>query len=628
MTDIMKKNDKNPGIFVRLSLKKLIQIALLSAVFILLAVFTLGVREWYVHAHNYRLLEESRIIRAHSGEFSEFIIEQLLSKQIIDMEEMEREASKIGEKGSNLAARKLIPEEYKLLLVSRNDMTKLMARVRLLSAESDREEKHLAIYRMLRDINHRIAKFDEGFDRYVQQQWQAVQNLLRGVLALATMFLTLLLFFLHIYVTRPFFELISDIREALGKRDSDHETIDSILAIKDLGQRFRIELDACALYKNFLKAMPGPDSSACSQNQTGGMIWSLAAPLLQQHPHYKQVSLSFSSDGEMDKNIPDYLREEVKSRGHIVFRETDDLTFSRIRKSFVYSGEIYAGICFSISSASGLAGIVTILSDDPESFSDQEMDVLSSLLRFLESIDSHNAMKNSSEIGLGIEELRLISLSLLNELPPHRGCHDIMNHANGIINCAQIIRDQVINLDLQESENHKVLTDLWESGQKIAAAVNRLRSLQQLYSNPAAGVKDAITLLASWLVLQFPEISQILEANTIPPLPPVTIPGKDLFLAMALQAEQVIPQPGRDIGSCIFSKVYIEADTQSEAEVIIRMILQPKPGKISASGRDTATHMRERVCKDLLRCYNCDFEVSRTEDKKLTYRFILRQADR
>ena len=628
MADIMKKDDKNPGIFVRLPLKKLIQIALLSAVFILLAVFTLGVREWYIHAHNFRLLEESRIIRAHSGEFSEFIIEQLLSNQIINMEEMEREASKIGEKGSNLAAQTLIPEEFKLLLVSRNDMTKLMARVRLLSAESDKEQRHLAIYRMLRDINHRIAKFDEGFDRYVQQQWQAVQNLLRGLLALATMFLTMLLLFLHVYVTRPFFELISDIREALGKKGSDHKTIDSILAITDLGQRFRNELTACVLYKNILKTIPDSDPTACNQNQTGGMVWKLAAHLLQQHPRYKQVSLSFFNDGEKSKNIPDYLREEVKSRGVLVFRETDDLTFSRIRKSFLYSGEIHAGICFSISSASGLFGIVTILSDDPESFSDQEMEALSTLLRFLECIDSYNAMENSGEIGLGLEELRVTSLSLLSELPPYRGCHEIMNHANGIINCAQILRDQETNLDLQEGENHKVVTDLWESGQKIAATVNRLRSLQQLYSNPAATVKDAITLLVSWLELQFPEISQIMESNTILPLPPVNIPGRDLFLAMALQAEQVIPQPGRDIGSCIFSKVHIEADIQSEAEVIIKMILRPKPGELSASGRDAATHMRERICKELLRGYNSEFEVSRAEDQKLTYRFILRQADR
>ena len=203
-----------------------------------------------------------------------------------------------------------------------------------------------------------------------------------------------------------------------------------------------------------------------------------------------------------------------------------------------------------------------------------------------------------------------------------------IRECSGIINCAQILRDQETNLDLQEGENHKVVTDLWESGQKIAATVNRLRSLQQLYSNPAVTVKDAITLLVSWLELQFPEISQILESNTLLPLPPVNIPGRDLFLAMALQAEQVIPQPGRDIGSCIFSKVHIEADIQSEAEVIIKMILRPKPGKLSASGRDAATHMRERICKELLRGYNSEFEVSRTEDQKLTYRFILRQADR
>ncbi len=624
MDNAMNENEKTPTVFARLSLKKIIQTALLSAVFILLTVSTLAVREWYIHVHTARLLEESRVIRAHSGEFSDYIIEQLLTDQIINMEEMENEASIIGEKGSDLADQALIPEEFKLLLVSRSDMTKLMARMRLLSTKPDGNEKHMVIYRMLRDINSRIAKFDEGLDRYVQQQWQAIQNLLRGFLAIATMFLTMLLFLLHMYVTRPFFELIGNIRNALGKKDTNNKTVDSILAITQLDHKVCTELAACTLYRNILQTIPDPGSTTDNNNQLEGLVWQLAAPLLQQHPHYKLVSTSFFNDDEINKKIPDYLREEVQSRGAVIFRETDELTFSRIRKILPCSDEIHAGICFSISSASGLSGMVIILSDNPDSFSDQEVAALNTLLRFLEYIDLHITEENRGEIGFALEELRVMSLSLLNELPPHRGCHNIMNYANGIINCAQIIRDQEVSLDLQEGENQKLMTDLWESGQKIAATVNRLRSLQQLYSNPVDSVEDAITLLVSWLELQFPEISQILEEKPVPPLPPVHIPGRDLFLAMALQAEQVIPEPGRDYGSCIFNKLQIEIYVQSETEVVIEMILQTKPGEISGSGRDAATHMRRLVCNGLLNCYKSDFEVSKAADQSLTYRFILR----
>jgi len=620
----MKKDGTTPTIFARLSLKRLIQTALLSAVFILLTVATLAVREWYVHVHSARLLEESRVIRAHSGEFSEYIIEQLLSSQIINVEEIEHEASIIGEKGSDLAGQALVPEEFKLLLISRSDMTKLMARIRLLSTQPDGKEKHLVIYRMLRDINSRIEKFDEGFDRYVQQQWQAIQNLLRGFLAVATMFLTMLLFLLHVYVTRPFFGLINDIREALGKKARKNETVDSILAITDLGQQVRSELSAGTVYKNILRTIPDPDQDTDNQYQPEEAIWKIAAPLLRQHPHYRLVATSFSSDDSTYKNLPDYLREEVQSRGVVIFRETDDLTFSRLRKIFPCSGEIHAGICFAISSSSGLSGIITILSDNPESFSDQEVAALSTLLRFLEYINSHSDVESSSETGFNMEELRIMSLSLLNELPPHRGCHNIMNYANGIINCAQIIRDQDVSPDLQEGENQKLMTDLWESGQKIAATVNRLRTLQQLYSNPVASVEEAITLLISWLELQFPEISQILEKETIPLLPPVQIPGRDLFLAMALQAEQVIPEPGRDYSTCIFSRLHIAVLAQSEEEVIIEMILQPKPGELSGTVQDTATHMRRLICNELLSRYRSDHEVSRTDDQSLIYRFVLR----
>ncbi len=623
MDDVMKKDNQTPTVFARLSLKKLIQAALLSAIFILLTVSTLAVREWYIHLHSAKLLEESRVIRAHSEEFSAYIIEQLLTDQVINLKEMEHEASIIGEKGSDLAGRALIPEEFKLLLVNRSDMTKLMARVRLLSTKPDGNGKHLVIYRMLRDINSRIAKFDGGFDRYVQQQWQAVQNLLRGFLAIATMFLTMLLFLLHRYVTRPFFELIDNIRNGLDKKDTKNETVESILAITRLSHDVCAELTACTLYRNILQTLPDPDSTVKNQNQPGTLIWQLAAPLLQQHPNYKLVSTSFFNDDEINKKIPDYLRDEVQSRGAVIFREADELTFSRIKKILPCSSKIHAGICFSISSASGLSGILTILSDNPDSFSDREVTALNTLLRFLEYVDLHGVEENRCGTGFTLEELRVMTLSLLNELPPHRGCHNIMNYANGIINCAQIIRDQEVSLDLQEGENQKLMTDLWESGQKIAATVNRLRSLQQLYANPAASVEDAITLLVSWLELQFPEISQILEKKIIPPLPPVHIPGRDLFLAMALQTEQVIPEPGRDYGSCIFSKLQIEVYVQSEAEVVIEIILHSKPGELSASEQDAATHMRNLVCSGLLNCYKSDLEVSRIEEQSLTYRFIL-----
>jgi len=620
----MKKDDKIPGIFARLSLRKLVQIALLSAVCILLTVSTLAVREWYIHIHSSRLLEDSKVIMAHSREFSDYIIEQLLTNQIINMEEMEHEASIIGEKGSDLASQTLVPDEFKLLLIRRSDMAKLMARIRLLSTQPDGNEKRLVIYRMLRNINSRINTFDEEFDRYLQQQWQAIQNLLRGLLAIATMFLTMLLFLLHVYITRPFLRLISNIRKALGNKNTHHETDDSILAITHLGHEIRTELEACTLYKNILHKLPFPDPSTDFQHQPGELIWKLAAPLLQQHPHYKLVSVSFFNDDTVGKKIPDYLREEVQNRGIVIFQETDDLTFSRMRKILPCAEEIHAGICFSISSASERSGMITIFSNDPESFSEQEVTTLSTLLQFLEYIDSYSTAENSDETGFPLEELRAISFSLLNEQPPHRGCHNIMNHANGIINCAQIMRDQDAALDLQEDESQKLMTDLWESGQKIAAAVNQLRSLQQLYTNPVVSVEDSITLLLSWLELQFPEISQILKKKNVPPLPPLSIPGRDLFLVMALQAEQLIPEPGRDYGSCIFDKLQIETYIQSETEVVIEMTLQLKAGELPGSNQDTALHLRRLICNKLLNCYKSNLEISRIDNQSITYRFILR----
>lgn len=620
----MKKANKTPGVVSRLSLKKIIQAALLAAVFMLLTVSTLAVREWYLHAHFSRLLNESMLIRAHFTELSEYLTEQLLTNQIINTEEIEHEAEIIGKKGSDLALQTLIPEEFKLLLVSSNDMTKLMARVRLLSTQPDGPDKHLTIYRMLSEINSRIAEFHDGFCRYVQQQRQAIQNLLRGSLAMATVFLAMLLFLLHVHVSKPFFQLINNLRKGLGQKTQNRETVDSILSITNLGNRASSELAACSIYKHVLRITPDFDKSDSMPDLPEGSVWKLATPILKQFPHYKLVLTSFFTDDRIRGKIPDYIVEEVQSRGAVIFREADDLTFSRIRKILPYSEEIHTGVCFSIVSASGLSGMVTILSDNPESFTDDEVTSLSAILRFLEAIDSAVSLDNSRGIGFTLDELRGVSLSLLNELPPHRGCHNIMNHANGIINCAQILKDQKDNVDLQEDENQKLMTDLWQSGKKIADTITHLRSLQQLYTSPVTSIEDAIALLVSWLELQFPEVSLILEQKTGEPLPAVRIPARDLFLAMALQAEQVIPEPGHDHSFCVFSKLLIETYVQTETEVIIEMILQLESGELPASEQNSVTHTRQLISNGLLTIYGSAFEVSRGTDQTIKYRFLLR----
>lgn len=428
-------------------MKKIIQGTLLSVVFILLAIFTLAVREYSIHSHSSKLLQESRLIRAHFTEFNEYITEHLLAGLSFNIEKTTYEAELIGQKGSDLANHTLVPEEFKLLLVNRSDMTKLMARIRLLSTQSTNTKTQLTIYSILRNINSRITRFDDGFCQYVKQQQQAAQNLLRGSLAIATVFLATLLFLLYIHVTKS---------------------------------------------------------------------------VLQQ-----------------SQKSPKYLPPNV-----------DNMEFAP-------------------------------------------------------------------------EELRVMSLSIINELPPQRGCHNIMNHANGIINCAQILRDQKANVDLQENENQKLITDLWQSGKKIAARVTHLRSLQQLYTSPLSSIEDSIELLVSWMELQFPEISQILERKTSPHLPHILIPPRDLFLAIALLAEQVIPEPGHDYGSCKYTKLKIETYPQTEKEIVIEMILQLESGTFLDPDHDVATHVRQHISNGLLSCYESALEVSRGDDQTIIYRFLL-----
>jgi len=429
-------------------MKKIIQGTLLSVVFVLLAILTLAVREWSIHSHSSKLLQESRLIRAHFSEFNEYITEQLLAGLSFNIEKTAYEAELIGQKGSDLASHTLVPEEFKLLLVSSADMTKLMARIRLLYTQPTGTKTQLTIYRLLSNINNRITRFDDGFCRYVKQQQQAAQNLLRGSLAIATVFLATLLFLLHVHVTRSILQQDQDLKKSLAS------------------------------------------------------------------------------------NI-------------------DNTEFA-------------------------------------------------------------------------LEELRIMSLSLLNELPPQRGCHDIMNYANGIINCAQILHEQEINIDLKEKENQILITDLWESGKKIAARVTHLRSLQQLYVNPVISIEDSIELLVTWMEMQFPEVLQILENKTSPHLPHVHIPPKDLFLAIALLAEQVIPEPGHDYSSGIYTKLQIETYAQAETEIIIEMTLQLEPESLPDSDQDNATHMRQLVSNGLLACYGSTLEVSRDGDQTINYRFLLR----
>jgi hypothetical protein len=443
---LRKKTKETRGFFTRLPSKKIIQGSLLLVVFVLLSIFTLVVREWSIHSHSSTLLEESRILRAHFAEFSDYITEQLLAGLSLNEEKTAYEAALIGREGADLADRTLVPEEFKLLLVNRGDMTKLMARIRLLSTKSVEKEKQLAIYRMLSNINSRVTRFDDGFWQYIQQQQQAAQNLLRGSLAMATVFLATLLFLLYMNYSRS----------------------------------------ASQQERNFSKTR--------------------------------------------DKTIP--VRD------------------------------------------------------------------------------------------FSLEELHLMSLYLLNEFPQKRACHNIMSYANGIINCAQILKDQAADDNLQEKENQELIVDLWQDGKKITDALLHLQSLQELSTTPVTSINETITLLVRWLELQFPEAADIIEQKRTESLPPVHIPGRDLFLAMALQAERIIPEPGQDFGSCMFSRLLIQTHMQGETEIVVEMVLQPVSEGQNESEKDDAANMRQIISHELLNRYDSGFQVS-TTDKITIYRFLL-----
>lgn len=619
----MGKNSAISTLFANLSLKKIILTALLSAVGILLVVSTLAVREWYIHRHCSSLLEKSRLIQVHFTELSEYITEQLLANQIISMMQVEHEAAIIGEKSSEIAGHPLVPVEFRLLLISRNDLTKLMARIRLLATGSDQTQKHLTIYHMLSELNGRIVVFDDGFSKYIQQQVQNAQNLLRGFLAMATVFLATLLFLLYVRITQPFLLMAKELRSALGQDRQDQYTMDSILSMADLGHKIRQELAACAFYKYFLGAPPDLEAKQNERDQQAGSVWQMLTPLLEQHPDYQLVLTSFFSEDRFTREIPDYLLDEVRNHGVAIFRQKNDLAFSLFRNISPYSGEIHAAVCFSIAADSDRPGMVTILSDNPESFTDQEVGVLSTLLRFFEYIDSSMRQAGNGKVEFTLEELRAMSLTLLNEFPPYRECHKIMDSANGIINCAQILQDQCKE-ESQEEVNQKLLTDLWESGKKIADSVIRLRSLQQMHITPVTSIDEVLSLLISRLTLQYPEVSQILQEEPLPNLPTVQIPGRDLLLALTLMAEQVIPDPGSDHGSCIFTKLRIEAYASTLKETIIKLVLEPESVKFPDKSLNTTIHIRQLLCNAILHCHGSALEISRMKNQPLIYRFLLR----
>jgi hypothetical protein len=197
-----------------------------------------------------------------------------------------------------------------------------------------------------------------------------------------------------------------------------------------------------------------------------------------------------------------------------------------------------------------------------------------------------------------------------------------MSYANGIINCAQILKDQAADDNLQEKENQELIVDLWQDGKKITDALLHLQSLQELSTTPVTSINETITLLVRWLELQFPEAADIIEQKRTESLPPVHIPGRDLFLAMALQAERIIPEPGQDFGSCMFSRLLIQTHMQGETEIVVEMVLQPVSEGQNESEKDDAANMRQIISHELLNRYDSGFQVS-TTDKITIYRFLL-----
>ncbi|MDA8163711.1 MAG: GAF domain-containing protein [Desulfobacteraceae bacterium] len=478
-----------------LPLKKTLSVTVALVTLLLAGMLALGIRQYQLQRHQQEIIGQSGQLLFQYSVIREHILESIVNGGPARLQPVSGEVEAFHADLARMMANPFVPDDYKLAFASQVDLPGLMLLLRNLQGEtiSSAESRHLN--ELTRNLGERLVLFDHMVLEHAKRQVIDFQTTVIGILALAVVGLTLLLFSGYRRLAKPLFLLLRQVREVReGKRQtladsgSWHEVRTLAAATAELlGEIRRLEREGAGrqnllqMSREVLKVLAadlGVDdlylgmSKALLANPDYCLVWvgvperegegllpvaADGSTTMTGRECKECMAVLLSAAGEHDGG-QDQALAALRNGGPVVRRNIlAGLPKGPVKNTPLAEGEVS---CAAVPMGGGeVLAVVNLYSLEPESFGLREIELLLLLAQ------------------LAAARIRAMGAREGDRLPAGEGADanlalEINNMCNGIINYAQLLTDELGHS--MPPEQNLLLANIIKEGERIAALVGPL----------------------------------------------------------------------------------------------------------------------------------------------------------
>ena len=488
-----------------MELRKLFPILTGIVIVLLAAITALGIKQYLLYRHCDAMLTHSNRIIYQFTSIKEHINDSLVAGTTINIPETSRELLSFDQDLKDIVDDILIPEEFKLSLVSQVDLMSLVVQLRTIMGKTSApsSEQAAKLTASLRSINNRLLAFHNVLAGHTRSLLLGLYKVIVGTLALIIFFTTTMLLLINRFIAVPIVRLCSlaDHTTGSNKRNSWKTStlpasIQSLteVVIKGNANKKRME-DLRICLEDTLQTLPesfdSPDNweTLCAALQTNPnyfLVW------VGQHTDKKRFPdhiigngcISSSPAGcrqaiehliefrHQDGELCDTATKAMQRGTHVVAETPFDRIPQTLQHSLMLDEQPVQSASFPITGPTrNVDTVITIYSSKTEGFNALEISVLQLLFTHI----SHRRCRPTTTSSCDTIPTDLYCFAVAGELSTSLA-HEMINISNGALNYSQALIDLTAD-DRKKDEGYFLLEKLHNEQQKIsslAADFNRL----------------------------------------------------------------------------------------------------------------------------------------------------------
>jgi hypothetical protein len=489
---------------MNLPLKKTLSAIMVMVTILLAGLLALGIRQYQLHRHHQEISRQTEQLIFQFSLIREQIIETMLSGRPGQFEHISRELEGFHANVTRIMENVLISDEYKLTFVSQADIRGLALLMRTMEKPLTPDAaEHLN--QVVRSLGERLRVFDRLVVQNANRQLLAFQVMVIGILALTVVGLVGLLTLGYRRLAVPLFTLGGHIRAVREKKRSSVPMLEGWQEVRELAslidetfQENRLLARNEARQRQYLLMTGQVLKLLVETRGTESMVHGLNKALLSNSdyclawigvPAKSASGLAVAAQGStfmgeqerrecMTVLAVDEESGESQNPAHCAFQSGRAIvchdTLASFPKGSLRNTPLAVGTLscasFPIRRGEQILGVVNLYSLEPESFTSEEVELLSRLLDLaalvLKECDRTAARQAATASGR-----ILASSEAAGEM-----ALEINNLCNGIINYAQLLTDDIG--DKVPEEQNMLLARIIREGERIATLVDPLLGRQ------------------------------------------------------------------------------------------------------------------------------------------------------